>query len=286
MLFSRIYEASDDATLYHYCTAETFHAICSGKKIRFSDLFSMNDFMEVRWGYQIWEEVATELTGEYGKSFIDAIDLVLHRTGLFALPLASCFSLSGDILSQWRAYGADGTGYSIGFSAKYLTQLPARPLLVLYDRKRQLEELMAVIRSLHSAESARGYIIGDKFFEAAMRIAVDLVSFKNPAFSEENELRMIHLVSFMESNRSMKLVDSGGTAYENPYHPQPVNFFIRDSAPVAYIDIDFTNEGKINPIKEVILGPRNKVRETAVSVYLETLGIPNVEVKKSAASYR
>lgn len=286
MLFGRFYEAAEDAVLYHYCTAETFHAICSGKKIRFSDLFSMNDFMEMHWGYQIWEEVATELKDEYGLEFIDAIDIILHQSGMKGLPLASCFSLSGDILSQWRAYGANGNGYAIGFSASCLTQLPVRPLRVLYDKEEQIKELRAVIKSLHTVESSRGHVMDSDFFEVVVRIAFDLASFKNPAFSEENEVRMIHLLNFVESNKSLRLVDPGGIAYNSSHPSQTVNFFIRDSAPVTYIDIDFTCEGKISPIKEVIIGPRNNVRKTAISVYLETIGIPNVEVKKSAASYR
>ncbi len=50
MLIPRIYEPNDEKILYHYCDASAFHAICTNKKMRFSDLFSMNDFMEMHWG--------------------------------------------------------------------------------------------------------------------------------------------------------------------------------------------------------------------------------------------
>ena len=32
----------------------------------------------------------------------------------------TCFSRNGDLLSQWRAYGDDGRGVSIGFNSKLL----------------------------------------------------------------------------------------------------------------------------------------------------------------------
>lgn len=61
---------------------------------------------------------------------------------------------------------------------------------------------------------------------------------------------------------------------------------MRDNIPVAFIEQDFTNGGEINPIKEVIIGPKNDVLATAVSVFLETIGVGSVAVKKSKASYR
>lgn len=51
-------------------------------------------------------------------------------------------------------------------------------------------------------------------------------------------------------------------------------------------DIDFTNGGAINPIKEVVLGPKNDAIPMGISVFLETLGVGNVRIRKSKASYR
>lgn len=286
MLLDRSYNPNSTEILYHYCSAETLNAICSGKKIRFCDIFSMNDFMEMHWGYQVWEQAATELIPELGKKFIDDIDLLLHNSGAIALPLASCFSKHGDTLSQWRAYGNDGTGYSIGFNAELLTKLAARPLKILYNNAEQIKEIKTIIKAIHDVEESEGNTRNNDFVEAVTRIAFDLAAFKNPAFSEENEIRLIHLVNFEPSNQSLRILDPGGTSHGNLFPAQPINFFMRDSVPVPYIDIDFTNTGNINPIEEIILGPKNNALPSAVSVYLETLEIPNVKVKRSTASYR
>lgn len=129
----------NDLIFYHYCSPETFLSICSGKKLRFSDLNSMNDHLENIWGYNIWIEVANDLlqAEEIHKDFIDRIDSVLHMASFTFLKLACCLSKDGDVLSQWRAYASDATGYSIGFSANDLLKMPVRILKVIYDKEEQ-----------------------------------------------------------------------------------------------------------------------------------------------------
>ena len=45
--------------------------------MRLSDLFSMNDFMEMHWGYSIWEKAASEILDEVGREFLDEIDKII-----------------------------------------------------------------------------------------------------------------------------------------------------------------------------------------------------------------
>src|SRR5688572_7105323 len=103
MLPNRQYSPNDSDVIYHYCSAESFLAICNSKCIRLTDVFSMNDFMEMRWGYHVWEMAATKVADETGIEFLNDIDLVIHESGGKALPLAACLSRDGDLLSQWRA---------------------------------------------------------------------------------------------------------------------------------------------------------------------------------------
>lgn len=146
MIISRVYEPAKDDVIYHYCRAASFLAICNSKKMRFSDLFSMNDFMEMHWGYSIWEDAASELLDEVGREFLDEIGKIISVSGIRGLLVAACFSLDGDVLSQWRACADDGQGYAIGFDAEAMMGLPIRPLKLLYDKQKQTRELKAVIR--------------------------------------------------------------------------------------------------------------------------------------------
>lgn len=288
MLISREYKPKSSELIYHYCNAETFFAICSNKSIRISDLFSMNDFLEIHWGYSIWEKAASEIIKEVGKEFLDRIDDIITGTGIHTNILASCFSLKSDVLSQWRAYANDGNGYCIGFKASDIIKLPVRPLKVLYDEKKQIKETVAILKAIYQVESesddADKY--GSDFFTACSTLSVDLSAFKNPAFIEEMEVRLLHLLNFEPSNNFLKLVDSGGEGFGKAVNGEKVKFRMADNLPVPFIDLNFTNGGKINPIKEVILGPKNTSRTSAVSVFLETLDIGKVKVTKSKASYR
>lgn len=287
-MIERIYKPQKNELIYHYCSAETFNAICTFKKIRLCDLFTMNDFLEMHWGYSIWEKAANELITDLGHEFIDSIDAIINISGTKSLVLASCFSTDGDVLSQWRAYADDGNGFVIGFDAKTLLKLNIKPLKVEYDEKKQLKEIKAIIRAIHEIESemeeSKRY--GKDFFRTCVQLSYDLAAFKNSAFKEEQEVRLIHLVNFIKSNSFLKLEDPGGTYFGKKAEKHEIKFLMSQNTPKTYIDIDFTNKGKTNPIMEVIIGPKNNVKETAISVYLETLGIGKVIVKKSKASYR
>jgi hypothetical protein len=286
MLKNRKYSSSDREVLYHYCTPDTLLALCTFKTLRFSDLYAMNDFMELHWGYHTWEIAAGEVFNAVGKEFLDDIDAIIHQSGARVLPLAACLSRDGDVLSQWRAYGADGQGYAVGFDSKRLMQMPVKTLKVEYDHRTQIEEVKQFILALHLVESEEATPRGPDFFNACALLASDLASFKNPAFIEEDEVRLIYLLNFQKSNESLKLVDPGGTSFEVAKQPQEVKFRMNGSTPVPYMDISFTSDEGASPIVEVVLGPKNDSLLSGVSVFLETFGHSNVKIRKSGASYR
>lgn len=166
--------------------------------------------------------------------------------------------------------------------------MPVRPLQVLYDEKKQIKEAMVIVKAIHQLDNEEGNKnrYGDDFVTVCATLAFDLAAFKNPVFSEEKEIRLIHLLNFVPSNSFLKLEDAGGTYFGGPSPKHEVKFRIANNLPVPYIDIDFTNGNKVNPIQEVILGPKNNSRESAISVFLETSGLGGVKVLKSKASYR
>ncbi len=285
MLRSRVFKPKEEELVYHYCSPESFFSICKNKTIRLSDIFSMNDFMEMHWGYSIWEEVAGILIPEYGYDFIDKIDKKIHDSGAQALVLAACFSQDGDVLSQWRAYTNDGKGYSIGFKAKDIFKIAVTPLKVLYNKERQFEEVKDVVQKIYESEGKSENKFGLEFNQYCTQLSFDLVSFKNPAFQEEKEIRVVHLLGLKKSNNSLKLDDPGGK-YFGDQKIHEIKFRMKESLPVSFIEPDFTNDSQINPIKEIILGPKNDSNPIGISIFLETIGIENVKIKKSEASYR
>lgn len=282
MIISREYKPKENDLIYHYCDSNAFFAICTNRKLWMNDLHSMNDFMELHWGYSIWEQSANTRIEKYGKEFLDEIDEVIHFSGFQSLLLANCFSTDKDVLSQWRAYADDGKGYVIGFNAKELLGLPIRALQVLYDKERQIKEATATIDALYQLKQEDS----NEFKTFCNVFGYDLSAFKNPAFIEEKEIRLIHLLDFKKSNDFMKLVDKGGIYFGEDRKGEEIKFRIKQDIPTPYIELDFSNNNKINPIKEVVIGPKNEVMKTAIRIFLETIGIEKVEINKSNASYR
>lgn len=285
MTVARKFEPKDGNLLYHYCSPETFLAICTGKKLRFCDIFTMNDYMEMHWGYRMWERAASTVIDLVGQEFLDRVDAIVSSSGFAALPIASCLSTKFDTLSQWRAYAQDGLGFCVGFDAHAVLELPVTALVVCYDEDQQLEEIQRFLKAFHSIVEAHPE---DKamFFQCAAKFAIELCAYKNPAFIEEAEVRLIHLLRYEESGKSLRLFDAPGTAFRSDYAPQPVKFSMKSGSPVAHLDLDLTEPNGGHPIKRVVIGPKNQSLTSAISIMLETMGIPGVEVIRSEASYR
>lgn len=288
MIKARDYSFLQPSTLYHYCSPETFLIICQTKRLRYSDLNGMNDFLERRWGLDMFSRTAASFVTHMGELFIKTMVEAVEAYGAIVCPLAVCFSKDGDVLSQWRAYSQDGSGYAIGFDAKKIVRMPARTVNVEYDGEVQLNEIRQHIQSLFD-EFGHADIENehkDAFRTACSHFASDLAAYKNPAFKEENEVRQLHVISHSLHGGHIKLEDFGGFAFDKPHVIQPISFSMKRGIPVPYLDIDFSDGGALNPISEVIIGPRNSAPDLAVMRMLETLNIPGVIVRKSTASYQ
>ena len=140
---------------------------------------------------------------------------LLRREACFA-----SFCAEGDLLSQWRAYGRDGQGYAIGFSADALSDAGKphnfRLMPAIYDRAEQrqilkglFEEAANVISSpdrLSEYYRARGgtdaegssrprQLQGhdlDMFWARLIHQAVKIaLTFKHGGFNEEQEWRLV-----------------------------------------------------------------------------------------------
>lgn len=281
MIFLEKYKPKLNELIYHYCNSETFNSICLNKTIRLSDLFTMNDELEIKWGYSIWEEVANLLLNKFDFEFIDKINKEIHFFGLRSLIISASFSMKSDILNQWKTYAADGKGYCIGFKATEIFKLPVYPINILYDKGKQIKKAIKMVSYIHISESNNSFKYGEDFKELCFCFATALASMKNPTYEEEKEIRIIHLLSFEPNNSGLKLKDEGGFSFNKEVSGQVIKFRFNDNCPIPYQDYDFTNNNTTNPIKQVIIGPKNKSLPTGVSIYLETLGIENVEILNS-----
>lgn len=289
MTIERVFEPSDDQIIYHYCSNETFLAICETKTLRLSDVNMMNDYAEGRWGYHLFEKAANALLAQkisgLNEDFFDKVDEIISPIQLHLHPVTSSFSKVPDLLSQWRGYADDGQGVAIGFIAKEIERLPITLLEVCYDEERQLSEMQAVLRALFEVEKEENKKFSREFEDQCALIGLNSLAYKNPAFSEEQEVRCSHVLDVVPSGDFAKLHDSGGYSGKKKIKGSPVQFQVRNQSIVPFIDLKFPRV-KGGNIAEVWLGPRNNNGLGNLLYPLHQNGFTRAKLKMSKATYR
>ncbi|WP_082441759.1 DUF2971 domain-containing protein [Sphingomonas sp. Leaf33] len=279
--------------IYHYCSAETLLSILKNKTIRFSDASCLNDGEEIIWGIRQFEKSMERLIDRedipdtypaISKVFIDDVrqnwDLTLRTSKSFV----ACFSTSGDSLSQWRAYADDGQGFSIGFSVNEL-DTPARYFKVTYEIKRQQDLIIQHIICLfelykkdnnlfiRSAEANFGYL-----FDV-------IATMKNPAFTDEREVRGSHIVEIDLKYNKEKLRFLGGFVWGVGVKDGNISYRVSKGRLVPFIDLKMQIKSQF-AVKEIWMGPRCTTPISDFKIFLNTLGFSGIEVKQAGSMYR
>jgi Protein of unknown function (DUF2971) len=183
-----------------------------------------------------------------------------------------CLSREGDLLSQWRAYGQPGNGYSIGFDAPdvdgIIRQRKGMQLAaVSYDPQQQRDLLERVGNEAFRRSGSRS---DDPraFRKALSNIFSDVAPIiKDSAFSEEAEWRLV--LRLDGAGSSQIKVRSG------------------HSTLVLYVAIKLGTKDRPLPIREIVVGPNphRDLNEEAVKALCRQCNIEAV-VKNSAIPYR
>ena len=291
MILDRQYQPAGDELVYHYCRSDTFVQIVTSRTMWHTAYYVLNDLMEREWGYSIFEKAIEKFRqeieqtkSENSEQFFGRVVAAVKASYAYSVVMISCYSLDADVLSQWRAYGENGAGFAVGFSPK-LVEMPAKQLRVLYEEEAQIQELLKNIRHTFGYEKSIGFKLDREFVSHWYNIGLDLCSYKNPSFREEKEIRFAHLSGLSPQNEIVPFgaVDEAGKRLSEPI---PIRFRIRDGAIVPYVVLDLTNGGKNQPVKEVVLGPKNENSELNVGLFLNTVGMKGVKIRRSHAPYR
>jgi hypothetical protein len=84
------------------------------KRLWLSDIFFLNDAKELAWGREIFVCVLRQSHGRFDDDFRYVMAATVFGVDFHARPFVGSFSANGDLLSQLRAYAADGTGFALG----------------------------------------------------------------------------------------------------------------------------------------------------------------------------
>jgi len=287
--------------LYHYCPNEAFHSIISNREIRLSSLSLSNDYMEGKLVEKGILKIAEE--DRLNMDQMEGLKGALTYISSTADGLGFCLSEKKDLLSQWRGYANDANGVSIGFSKNYLELLSnslrddktprftlnqviykpdeiASVLNPTYQKikehidkgafKRPVYPGLLSIRPKEEYEKENKEILkkNSDVFMALVPLIGNLYALKSIAFEEEFEWRLISLL-FNIPNMD----------------PEPCLFHPSLNKIKPYRSFKLTDL-KVNPIEEIVIGPKNSTPGYVIESFLIQNGFKNVKVISSKATYR
>jgi hypothetical protein len=286
MIQDRFYTPKDNELIYHYCSPHAFTEIIRTRTMWHSAYYTLNDLSERSWAYSVFDYTLNKIKDVVGDKFADTVRAIVNMALEPSLTMISSYSLDADVLGQWRAYADNGQGFAIGFNANQI-EMPAKPLRVLYDEDAQMEELLGNLRHIHQYEKSNGFRFDKAFQDHIFNIGLDLAAYKHPSFSAEKEIRRVHVSGLVPGGKSIKILPQGAIDQQGKRLSQPVEirFRIRDGVLIPYVALDYSNQGQLSPIKEVVLGPRNQNHQTSVEIFLNTVGINDVTVRRSVVPY-
>ncbi len=280
--------------LYHYTGIDGLIGILTTGCLRATDAEFLNDAQELRFGREelcsALDERAQQLLlleqqpdSSYGASsraavihscvdFLRADHCDANNDRSEHQVFVACFCEQGDLLSQWRSYGANG-GYAIGFRSQELNDLSTsdsgnfesgrrRLVKVNYGRNAQTIMIEQVLDRI--APNPVGHP-GAHGWAAGVFLALPaLAGVKDAAFSEEKEWRLLQ----------------GSNVPD-----QTIKFRAGRYAVTPYIDMTF---GRTRGIAEVWVGPgiNTDLRVLGVTRLLAELGMQQTLVHKSGAPFR
>jgi hypothetical protein len=283
-----------NAPLYHYTDAAGLKGIIENEEIWFTSYTHLNDPSEVSFGIA----VAIELLNEIGqgsdpriKMFCDmVIDLFTHENmkSTFGIFIAS-LSRNGDDLGQWRGYGDNGRGFSLGIAPHLFHVVrdasvhPTSNFVVLpiaYGRaKGRALHMPAIEKAIRIAESIivreavamQDSNVGIPFFDAlakaliASELLLNCMMIKHEAYEHEDEVRLV----MIGEHRNL--------------HPHTETRARRGEL-IPFIRSKFPFKAK-SSVTEVVVGPSTLpgAEDGARSLLLPSVDVP---VRRSLIPYR
>lgn len=188
-----------DEILYHYTSIQVLNEILKSGSIWASDCRFLNDRKEFDNAVELFISI---LDGKEKEIMKEA--LFFHAFNRY--PFVFCLSHSPKVLSQWRAYADDGTGVAIGFGSRWLNSsyspFSSRLVECVYNdhdqfvrdlKNRCQAEIDDVVQTYKDTKGPSNIFMQAirEHPESLAKIVSELLRIKNPAFSEEQEVRLV-----------------------------------------------------------------------------------------------
>jgi len=279
---------ADSSVIYHYTNAEALISIVTSRKLRASDAEFLNDAQEMQFGRDRLRRELINCAGRVKKHnearahFLrGAAKGLKSRLSFFprnqrSTTFVACFCGNGDLLSQWRGYGA-GIGVAIGFNRMALQSQCDSTATKLVEVRygdaaidQMISEVLPDFGSTASRDSetedeedhdpyARASV--DGYFATASQLYPALAGIKHDAFSEEQEWRLLTIAKTEDET-----------------------YRVGTHGIVPYVSLEF----EASTISEIVVGPgpHSNLRIRGVERLIKNSGALLVEVRPSSAPFR
>jgi Protein of unknown function (DUF2971) len=282
--------------LYHYTTADGLIGIINSRKMWASNISYLNDSSELSYASGLVRAVLfnkkDHTDSEVLREFIDRAEFTFNEFDWLSDVYITCFCEDGDLLSQWRGYGAMGGGYAIGFEAKLLEDCtPLREASTLRLRRAMYDENVQVdfIKTTINETCDLLLRIVNAIIPYNVRAIRDVIArfcgflwdalseflfcFKHPTFAEEKEWRLAYKTSDYTYVDLVKFRGSRGSII-----------------PYIELDLSLTHQTETTrlPINNIIHGPTLNplLTEKSLRLLLMNKCVPLPEISSSSVPFR
>ena len=298
-------------TLYHYTNLHSLKAIVENQSFFCSNSAYLNDKKEYYYGLELFkkefENIIHEPNNENSIKIVDAVLIELKEKNI-SNHFATCFSLEGDLLSQWRAYADDGKGIAIGLDRKKLIEgfdSIATGFYIEYSAANQFDLVNTLIKTitgyyLEHFDFLNGIDSEEDIFKEIAQEINELIDkyiglFKHSTFQEEKEFRF-EMSSDKQFSTSLETISYrvGKNNLLVPYKVLKTDYaFEKERIKEDILSLELLEKNKKYkvkkiPISQIIIGPSldSELNKHSIKDFLLKNGYTNVEIISSEVPYR
>jgi hypothetical protein len=298
-------------TLYHYTDLHSLKAIVENQSFFCSNSAYLNDKKEYYYGLDLFKnELQKIINSPKNDTSLNIVTAVLEelKEKNISNHFATCFSLEGDLLSQWRAYANDGKGIAIGLDRRKLLvgfENIATGFFIEYGSNNQLVLVNKLIETITDYYIEHFKLIQEieseenVFKEIAQEINELLDKyighFKHSSFEEEKEFRF-EMSTDKQFSSSLESISYrvGKNNLLVPYKVLKTDYaFEKERIKEDKISLELLEKNKKYrvkkiPISHIIIGPSLdfELNKHSIKDFLSKNGYAYVEIIPSEVPYR
>ncbi len=236
--------------LYHYTSIDAFYNMISTKKMRLTSLFNMSDTKEVVWFYRLLNSQIAQL--HLSQNRVANIIKEMTRVNLQDA-YSACFTTLKDKNGKWDIYGAKHTGVCFEINPKIL---PVTRDLPMRDQECAMCLNTCAFLKVNYSQNIQKKIIKDilklavkdksKVFNYANYLSKLAYTCKNPAYSDENEWRILYTPFFPNPTQKTEILNN------KEFKISSIKSHIKNGKPSQYCEIPILD----GFITKVIIGSK------------------------------